>query len=249
MLKKERQSLIIKELNIHNRVVSSNLSKKLEVSEDTIRRDLKELAETGKILKVHGGAISKSFHNPYVHQSETYAQEAKQVIAQKALSILKNDMVILTGGGTTMLELAKKIPQDLHATFFTVSPIIALTLAGHENLNVIGIGGELSKNSSVFFGSSVINQLSELKMDLCLLGANALSIQDGMTDSDWSIVQLKRAMINASNELAVLSIAEKLNTNQRMKVCDINRIDYLATELPKDRPNLIPYKERNLKLL
>lgn len=249
MLKEERQALIMREINLHNKVLSADLSERLKVSEDTIRRDLKELAETGNILKVHGGAIGKSFHYPHHHNSEVYAQEAKQVIAEKALSLLKNDMVILTGGGTTLIEMAKKIPDNLHATFFTISPLVGLTLANHANLTVIGIGGELSKNSNVHIGASVINHLSDLKMDLCLLGANGLSVQEGMTDSDWAVVQVKRAMIHSSQKLAILSIAEKLNSVQRMKVCDLNLIDYLITELSPDSHFLAPYQDLGIKLM
>lgn len=249
MLKQERHNFIIREINVHNKVLSTELSKKLNVSEDTVRRDLKELAKNGKIVKVHGGAIGKTFQYSYHSDSDIYAFEAKQTIADKAIQLLRNDMVILTGGGTTMIEMAKKIPDKLHATFFTISPMVALTLAKHQNLTVIGIGGELSKNSNVFIGTSVINQLFDLKLDLCLLGANGISIQEGMTDSDWSVVQVKRAMIHSCKQLAILSIAEKLNTVQRMKVCDLNLIDYLITELPYNSPILSPYKEVNTNLL
>lgn len=249
MLKEERHTWIMRQINLHNKVLSTDLSQQLRVSEDTVRRDLKELAKSGKILKVHGGAIGKSFHYPSHLNSEIYALEAKQIIAEKAISLLENDMVILTGGGTTMIEMAKKIPDTLHATFFTISPLVGLTLANHANLKVIGIGGELSKNSNVHIGPSVINQLTDLKMDLCLLGANGLSIQEGMTDSDWSVVQVKRAMIHSSEKLAILSIAEKLNSAQRMKVCDLNLIDYLITELPVDHLLLSDYHRSDLELL
>lgn len=158
-------------------------------------------------------------------------------------------MVVLTGGGTTMIELAKKIPENLHATFFTISPLVALTLADHANLTVIGIGGELSKNSTVFIGASVINQLADLKIDLCLLGANGLSVQEGMTDSDWAVVQVKRAMIRSSQKLAILSIAEKLNSVQRIKVCELNQINYLITELRPEDHFLSAYREHGLQLL
>ena len=62
MLKKERQEFILREINLHNKVLTSDLCEAINVSEDTIRRDLSELAETGDIIKVHGGALSKSFH-------------------------------------------------------------------------------------------------------------------------------------------------------------------------------------------
>lgn len=249
MLKEERQALIMRQINLHNKVLSNDLSTKLNVSEDTIRRDLKEMAEEGKVLKVHGGAIGKSFHYPFNHNSEVYAQEAKQIIAEKAIKLLKKDMVVLTGGGTTMIELAKRIPDTLRATFFTISPLVAITLADHPNLTVIGIGGQLSKNSNVHIGASVINQLDDVKVDLCLLGANGVSVQEGMTDNDWEVVQVKRAMIRSTQKLAILSIAEKLNSVQRMKVCDLNLIHYLITELPPDSHFLSGYHHLDLELM
>src|SRR5699024_4022338 len=248
-LKEERQAMIMRHINLHNKVLSNDLSTQLNVSKDTIRRDLNEMAEEGKILKVHGGAIGKSFHYPFNQNSEVYAQEAKQTIAEKTIPLLKNDMMVLTGGGTTMIELAKKIPENLRATFFTISPLVAITLADHPNLNVIGIGGQLSKNSNVFIGASVINQLDDIKVDLCLLGANALSAREGMTDSDWEVVQVKRAMIRSAHNLAILSIAEKLDSVQPMKVCDLNLIHYLITELPADNHFLSKYQHLDLSLL
>src|SRR3546814_12300091 len=109
MLKEERHSFIIREINLHNKVLSSDLSSQLNVSEDTIRRDLKELDESGKVLKVHGGAISQSFHFPFNNKGEIYAKEAKGAIARKTLKLIKDGMVVLTGGGTTMIELDRKI--------------------------------------------------------------------------------------------------------------------------------------------
>ncbi|WP_282456228.1 DeoR/GlpR family DNA-binding transcription regulator [Chitinophaga sedimenti] len=249
MLKEERQTFIMRQINLHNKVLSADLSAMLSVSEDTVRRDLKELAEDGKVLKVHGGAIGKSFHYPFNGNSEVYALEAKQQIAAKAIKLLKDDMFVLTGGGTTMIEFAKKIPENLRATFFTISPLVAIQLAEHAELTVITIGGQLSKSSNVHIGSSVINQLADIRVDLCLFGTNGLSIQEGMTDSDWEVVQVKKAMLRASKKMAVMSIAEKLNSTQRMKVCDINQVDYLITELAPDNHFLSPYRHLDLELL
>src|SRR5687768_15001220 len=93
MLKKERHAFIIKQINLHNKVLSSDLSAQLQVSEDTIRRDLNNLADTGKIEKVHGGALSKSFHFPY-QLNQVYAQDAKIEIARKAVALLTEGMVV-----------------------------------------------------------------------------------------------------------------------------------------------------------
>src|SRR5687767_12201829 len=166
MLKEERQAFIIKQINLHNKVLSSDLSVQLTVSEDTIRRDLNELAESGKILKVHGGALSKSFHYPF-EKAEFYAKEAKKEIARKTLRLIQEGMTLLIGGGTTMIEVARMIPDNLCCTFFTVSPLVALELAEHPHTNVMLVGGQLSRNSHINIGAQVINQLSDIKVDLC----------------------------------------------------------------------------------
>ena len=120
MLKEERQAYIIHQINLHNKVLSTDLSIQLNVSEDTIRRDLNELAENGKVIKVYGGALSKSFQFPF-QEGNVYAKEAKKEIASKALSLIQSGMTILIGGGTTMIELARLIPADLQCTFFTIN--------------------------------------------------------------------------------------------------------------------------------
>lgn len=249
MLREERHKMVMNQLNLHNKVLSSDLSALLHVSEDTIRRDLRYLAGIGKILKVHGGAITKSFNSPFRLNEEVYAQYEKQQIAEKAISLLKNDMIVLTEGGTTLLELAKKIPANLRATFFTLSPLVALSLSEQSNLNVITIGGKLNKDASLVTGASVVNQLSRIKVDLCLSGCNALSVAEGLTDSDWEVVQVKIAMIRAAKKVAILTIAEKLDSSQRMNICGINQINYLITELSPDNSQLTAYRRLDLTLL
>src|SRR5690606_13261597 len=110
MLKEERLKIILREINLHNKVLSTDLSELLQVSEDTVRRDLKELTEGGLITKVHGGAISNSLVTPFQQQETVYGSEAKKLIAEKAISLLKKDQVILIEGGTTIQVFAKVTP-------------------------------------------------------------------------------------------------------------------------------------------
>lgn len=248
MLKEERHKVILREINLHNKVLSLDLSQILNVSDDTVRRDLKDLVDAGKILKVHGGAVSKSFVSSFNSQENIYAQDKKQEIAKKALSLLKNGMVVLAEGGTTILELAKLIPKKLDITFHTISPQVAITLSDHTNIEVITIGGKLTKNANLHTGSSVINQLAEIKVDLCILGANAFSVQDGLTDIDWEVVQVKKALIRSAKKVAVLCISEKLNTSQRLKICDSNQINYLVTELPPNHHTLLNYVSTDIQV-
>jgi DeoR/GlpR family transcriptional regulator of sugar metabolism len=248
MLKKERHAFIMKQINLHNKVLSSDLSVQLDVSEDTIRRDLNELSETKKLLKVHGGALSKSFHFLF-HQNEVYAQSSKKIVALKAIKLLKEGMVVLTGGGTTMIEFAKLIPTDLEATFFTISPLVALELAEHTKLTVILIGGQLSKNAQINIGAGVINDLSDINVDICFLGANGIDAKEGITDSDWEVVQVKKAMIKSSPKVVILSIAEKLNSVQKMRVCHLNQVTHFITDLEPQHPNLAHFIELNIQII
>ena len=249
MRKEQRQQFILREINLHNRVLSTDLSISLKVSDDTIRRDLNEMAEAAIILKIHGGAASLSFVSPFNIQNQVYAIDAKKKIAEKTLKLLKKNLVILTEGGTTILELARMIPETLRATVYTISPQVAITLSERSNLDVTTIGGKLLKNANLHIGSGTINELAEFKADLCLLGANAFSIEQGLSDLDWEIVQVKKALIRSAKKVAVLAISEKLDTNQTIKICGIDKIDYLITELDPESDILDSYRKSNLKLL
>ncbi|EHQ26357.1 DeoR/GlpR family DNA-binding transcription regulator [Mucilaginibacter paludis] len=247
MLKKERHALIIKEINLHNKVLSSDLALQLNVSEDTIRRDLNEMDEAGEIVKVHGGALSKSYHYPFQH-NDIYAGDSKKTIAEKAIDLITDGMVVLTGGGTTMIEMVRMLPKTLTATIFTISPLVALQLADHPLITVILIGGHFSKNSQVCIGTQVVSYLNEIRFDVCFLGTNGISIGEGVTDSDLDIVQVKKAMINASNKLVIMCIAEKLNSVQRMRVCNLHQINYLITDVSPDESLLQAYRRENIQL-
>jgi len=248
MLKKERQSFILRQVNVHNKVLSSDLSLEMNVSEDTIRRDLNELSDEGKIMKVHGGALSKSFHLSFP-SSNVYSLDAKKTIAQKAVRLIKDGMFVLTTGGTTIIELAKALPAELSATFITGSIPAAQEYTHHPNIELIFIGDKVSKNSQITVGGEAISKIKQLKADLCILGTNALDVENGFTDNDWDIVQVKKAMIESSDKVVSLSISEKLNTTQRIKVCDLKEIDFLITELSPADELLVKYKAAGIQIL
>lgn len=247
MFKNERHAYIIKQINLHNKVLSSELSIQLEVSEDTIRRDLAELGDAGEIIKVHGGALSKSYHYP-VQNNSVYAQDSKKEIAKKAIKLIQPGMTILTEAGTTMLEMVRMIPDDLEATFFTVSPLIALELADHPLLTVIMIGGQIDMSSQINIGAKPVSELADISVDLCFLGAHGLDSKAGLSEVEWQVAQVKKAMIKCSSKLAVITISEKLNSILKMKLCSPNQIDYLITELSPDNKRLKPYK-KNIQIL
>jgi len=241
MLKRERQAYIVHQVNLHNKVLSNTLSTQIDVSEDTIRRDLQELDEKGKLIKVHGGALSHAFNDITYPSKNIYSQDNKKIIGEKAAALIKDGMFVLTGGGTTVIEMARSLPVNLSATFISGSIPAIVEYMHHPLIDVIVIGDKLSKNSKITLGADAIARIKTLKPDLCFLGINAIDLQHGITDSDWDVVQLKQSMIEASQKVVCLTISEKINTIQPIKVGDLSKVDILITELPKEHPMLQPY--------
>jgi len=249
MLKIERQAYILHQVNLHNKVLSADITQQINVSDDTIRRDLQELAKDGKIIKVHGGDLSPSYHNGHHSKREIYAYTQKKIIAKKAASLIKNGMFILTGGGTTIIELARALPPTLHATFISGSIPALFEYSNHPNIEVIAIGDKVAKNSKITVGLEAVSKIKELKVDICFLGVNAISLESGVSDNDWDVVKIKKAMVESSRRLVCLTISEKINSQQAIQVCDSKKIDTLITELPADDLLLQPFVQAGITVI
>jgi DeoR/GlpR family transcriptional regulator of sugar metabolism len=247
MLKKERQEFILHQLNLHNKILCADLSNKMGVSDDTIRRDLQELALEDKLIKVHGGALSKSFHTAF-DRKMVYNLEDKHIIAQKTAALVQSGMYILTSGGTSILEFAKSLDSNLNATFFTCSLNAAIEFAHHPSIEVVMIGDKVSKDSMLTTGASAVQTIESIQADLCILGINSLDTQFGLSENDWEVVQIKKAMIKASKKTICIGISEKLNSQQKIKVANLDEIDILITELDPKHPTLLPFKHKGLTI-
>jgi DeoR/GlpR family transcriptional regulator of sugar metabolism len=178
-----------------------------------------------------------------------YNVDNKKRIAQKAVSLIKDGMFVITGGGTTIIEMARLLPENLKATFFTGSIPAAYEYSQHPNIELIFIGDKISKKSQIAVGGEAISRISHIKADLCFLGINALDKETGITDNDWDIVQMKKAMIESASQTAVMTISEKLNTSQRVRICGIDEIDILITELDMNDHALDPFRQTGLTIL
>ena len=244
MKKKERREIILNEVHLHNRVLLSDLTNILNVSMDTVRRDLMELDKHKLLKKVHGGAVSNGFNNHSDQNREIYEYENKSIIAKKGISLLNHGDVVLITGGSTNLELAKLLPQKMNLTFFTPSLPMAVELLNNSSMlsEVHLIGGKLSKGSQLATGGNSINTLAEITADICFL-------DKGITEIDWEIAQMKKAMVNASRKIVSLSISKKLDTINRYKICDLTQVDTLVTELDPSDKSLEKYQKAGLKLL
>ncbi|MRH99121.1 DeoR family transcriptional regulator [Kriegella sp. EG-1] len=249
MLKEERQQTILSVVELHNRILITDIAETLDVSIDTIRRDIKELDAENKLKKVHGGAISLGFTTDSVKNKNIYKQEQKTAIAEKAITLLKDGSVIFVDGGTTCNELARLIPNAIELTCFTHSIPVAMELLTKSNVTVILIGGQLSKESQISIGANAIHNLSEIKVDYSFIGTGYVDSHYGLTEFDWDIVQVKKAIIKCSKKTVLLSISEKLNSQHRYKSCDINAINTMITELAPEDPQLNSFRNHDIRIL
>jgi DeoR/GlpR family transcriptional regulator of sugar metabolism len=165
------------------------------------------------------------------------------------VSLIEDGMFVLTGGGTTIIELARALPTNLHATFISGSIPAIYEYMNHPNIDVIVIGDKILKNSKITVGLEAISRIKQFRADLCFLGINAINIENGVSDNDWEVVQIKRAMIESSQKLVCLTIAEKINSQQPLQVCESNKIHTLITEASADEPLLQPYKKAGINVL
>ncbi|GAA4719329.1 DeoR/GlpR family DNA-binding transcription regulator [Brevibacillus fulvus] len=230
MLKEERQQLILQILNDEHKVIASDLSKRLAVSEDTIRRDLKELDSLGLIKRVHSGALRKG--PPVVDFStrQTISNETKMALANKALEFIKDEMVVLIDGGTTNLHLAQQLPLSLKATVITNCPHIAISLNNHKDVEVIMLGGTLFKESMVNLGIDTVEALNTMRADLYIMGIYKIDAQIGISVPSLSEALVKRKMVNISTEILAMVTSDKINTVSNHIVCPTNQLTYLVTE-------------------
>ncbi len=230
MLKDERQQLILDMLRKKGRVLAGELSQQFGVSEDTVRRDLRELAEAGQLQRVHGGGLPHSPAAVSFQERIGQAAQAKEAIARAALRLVQPGQVILLDGGTTTLSIAQQLPPGLRLTVITNSPLIATELAGHAELEVVLIGGRLFKDSLVTTGTVALDMLRSLHVDLCFLGICSLDPEAGITIPDLEESGVKRAMMACADQVVAMANAEKLGTASTYVVAPISELTYLVTD-------------------
>lgn len=230
MLKEERQQHILQLLRQEGKVLATELSRALNISEDTIRRDLNDLAEAGLIQRVHGGALLRSPATASYAIRQHQDATAKAEIAQAALQFVRDGQVIILDGGTTTLQVAQRLPHNLQATIITNSPPIAVALAGHPGVELYLIGGNLYKNSLTTVGVDAVQAFHSFRADLCLLGICSLHPDAGITVTYFEEARTKQAMIASSAEVVALASAEKLNTASPFVVGPITELTHLVTE-------------------
>ena len=230
MLTAERRQVILDRLAHDGKVVAAELAAVLGVSADTVRRDLQELAETGLIRRVHGGALPPAVGaRPYAVRREQ-APAAKAAIARATCRLLHSGQVILLDAGTTTLEVARHLPADLRATVITNSPPIAVVLAEHPSVEVTVIGGRLDKEARATVGAGAVDALRMIRADVLVLGVCSLHPDLGITVSDLEESHVKKAMIANAADVVAVSSADKLGSAAPFVVGPLEELTHLVTE-------------------
>jgi DeoR/GlpR family transcriptional regulator of sugar metabolism len=246
VLTAERRQHILATLRRDGKVLASELSSALGVSEDTIRRDLRELSESGLLQRVHGGALPRS---PAAASFAARQTAAKQAIARAAVQLVRDGQVIILDGGTTTLQVAQRLPLDLRATVVTNSPPIAIALAEHPQVEVVIVGGRLYKHSLVAIGAGAVEALRAIRADICMLGVCSLHPQEGISVPDLEEAHVKRAMIAGAAEVVALASAEKLGAAAPYIVGPIGDLTHIVTEREVPAEALAPYRAQGVTII
>jgi DeoR/GlpR family transcriptional regulator of sugar metabolism len=248
LLGEERRELILRWLGSEGKVRASDLALRLRVSLDTVRRDLQELAEAGALRRVHGGALPPASPGP-----ESFVERlpddvaAKRAVAQAAIHLVARGEVIALSGGTTTLEFARRLPDDLEATVIATNPDIAVALADHPRLTVDVVGGRLHPAARTVIGPEAVDALRLVRPDVCVLTACALHPQAGMTLRHREEALVVRAMVEGAGRILSLATATKLGSAGPYPVAGIERIDTLVSDGPDDE--LQVYRDLGIEVI
>jgi DeoR/GlpR family transcriptional regulator of sugar metabolism len=230
VLTEERRQLILDRLRRDGKVVAAELSDALDVSPDTVRRDLRELADANLLRRVHGGALPAAVGaRPYVERLEQ-APAAKAAIGRATSRLFRSGQVILLDAGTTTLEVARHLPDDLEATVVTNSPPIAVALADHPTVEVTVVGGMLAKHAQALVGAAAVEALRSVRADVLVLGVCSLHPEIGITVLDVEESYVKRAMIANAAEVVAVSAADKLGSAGPYVIAPLEELTYVVTE-------------------
>lgn len=213
MLTTQRRALLLDRLRSEGRLVAPALAAELHLSEDTIRRDLRELAAEGLLVRVHGGALPASPTNIPLARRRDLEADSKRRLARATMPLLRPGMTVLVDGGTTTLALVTALDPVIALTVVTHSPGIAMALEGHARIEVILIGGRLYRHSMVACGPETQAGLARVRADLCLIGATGVHPETGLTTGDSDEAAIKATMMAAAAETVLMATPDKLGVS------------------------------------
>jgi DeoR/GlpR family transcriptional regulator of sugar metabolism len=228
MLTIQRKKLLLDRLAREGQLVAKTLALELGTSEDTIRRDLRELAAEGLLQRVHGGALPVSAALGDLGVREQVSVGDKVALGRFGASLVRPGMLVILDGGTTAMQVARHLAPGLRATFVTHSPTVAIELAQRPGLEIRMLGGRLFRHSMVNIGADVIAAASRLRADLFFLGVTGVHPEAGLSTGDAEEAAVKRALHERAAETVVLASPEKLMAASPFVIAPLAEASVLA---------------------
>lgn len=249
----ERQDSILQYIRTHGSAQIKELSVLMGVSEATIRRDLDELDHSGKVERTHGGAICNHNGTSFERKHEekmSIMEEEKRRIAQAAASFVSEGDTIFLDSGTTTFLLGTLLSDIPNLTIITYDIIIAYSLALHPTSTLIVTGGvRRSGYNNVLIGVQTENFLRDLHVDKTFLGADAIDINFGVSNSNYMEAEVKKQAAKIGRHTFLLTDHSKFGNTALSKVCSLDEIDVLITDKNTPQSFVNPLKKAIKKVL
>ena len=249
MLTSQRKKAILKTLARDGQVLAKQLSETFGVSEDTVRRDLRELAGEGLLQRVHGGALPASTAVAPFAERSGLESSAKRAIATAAAAMIGTGQVVIIDGGTTSAELIRQLPHDLSATVVTHSPSVAVGLVDHPLIEVIVIGGRLYKHSIVTVGAAAVEAMSHIQADIYFMGVTGVHPTAGLSTGNFEEAFVKRALAARAAETVVLASSDKINAASQYVIGDITLAQTIIVEQATERALTKPLEDAGITIV
>ncbi len=234
MLAAQRRELLLARLGRDRRVVAKDVAAELGVSEDSVRRDLRDLAAAGLCQRVYGGALPASPAAADYATRRRVEVDSKQRVATAAAALVEPGSTVILDGGTTALAVARALPAGLPATVVTHSPTVAVALAEHPDVDIYLLGGRLFRHSMVACGAAAVEAAQTVHADLFLLGVTGVHPDAGLTTGDADEAAMKRALARRSAETYVLASAEKIGAASPFAVLPLSAVAGIVTDAAPD---------------
>lgn len=232
MYAEERQQEIVRLARSNGRVDVATLAGTLQVTTETIRRDLTVLERAGVLRRVHGGAIpaERLGFEPALATRDSVLIHEKERIAAMALAEVPSEGSIILDAGSTTARLAEALPTDRELTVVVNSPVIATLLGSRPNLNVLLLGGRLRARTLATVEDWALRALADLYVDVAFLGTNGCSVRRGLTTPDPAEASVKRAMIAAARRAVLLADHTKLGNDHFARFGSLTDLDLIITD-------------------
>lgn len=232
LLPHERHFRILEQARSHSRVEVSVLAQDLDVTTETIRRDLALLERQGQLRRVHGGAVhvQRLGYEPTVTARKLQQAEEKARIGRAARELLPDGGSILVDSGTTCLELVRNLPADLAISVVTNSLQASALLAEFPQVDLLFLGGRIRDVTGAGVGAWTIAALHSIHVDVAFIGANGITPEHGLTTPDQAEAEVKKAMVAAGSRVVCLADHTKMGRTQLCCFADLSRIDVVISD-------------------